>query len=103
MAEQKKQNLSDPMVRKRFVTYKEATELKAKVEELAYKLANQLVKEDFRVTSGFGLGIGSSVINGVLDEIYSSRYKHTSEHLCLRPFPQGIVDVEERKAKGNKV
>ena len=75
---------------------------KAKVEELAYKLANQLVKEDFRVTSGFGLGIGSSVINGVLDEIYSSRYKHTSEHLCLRPFPQGIVDVEERKAKWKK-
>lgn len=75
---------------------------KAKVEELAYKLANQLVKEDFRVTSGFGLGIGSSVINGVLDEIYSSRYKHTSEHLCLRPFPQGIVDAEERKAKWKK-
>lgn len=27
MTEQKKQNLSDPNVRKRFVTYKEATEL----------------------------------------------------------------------------
>lgn len=75
---------------------------KSKVEELAYKLANQLVKEEFRVTSGFGLGIGSSVINGALDEIYSSRYKHISEHLCLRPFPQGIVDVEERKSKWMK-
>lgn len=72
---------------------------KSKVEKLAYKLANQLVKEEFRVTSGFGLGIGSSVINGALDEIYSSKYRHISEHLCLHPFPQGIVDVEERKAK----
>ncbi len=72
---------------------------KAKIEELAYKLANQLVREEFRVTSGFGLGIGSSVINGALDEIYSSKYKHMSEHLCLRPFPQGIVDAEERKSK----
>lgn len=27
MSEQKKQNLADPSVRKRFVTYKEATEL----------------------------------------------------------------------------
>lgn len=75
---------------------------KTKVEALAYKLANQLVKEDFRVTSGFGLGIGSSVINGALDEIYSSKYKHISEHLCLRPFPQGIIDAEERKLKWKK-
>lgn len=65
---------------------------KSKVEALAYKLANQLVKEEFRVTSGFGLGIGSSVINGALDEIYSSSCKRISDYLCLRPFPQGIVD-----------
>ena len=75
---------------------------KARVDELAYKLANALVKAEFRITSGFGLGIGSSVINGALDEIYSSKYKHMDEHLCLRPFPQGISDVEERKAKWKK-
>lgn len=75
---------------------------KTKVEELAYKLANKLVKEEFRVTSGFGLGIGSSIINGALDEIYESKYKHISEHLCLRPFPQGIADAEERKSKWKK-
>ena len=75
---------------------------KEQVEELAYKLANALVKEEFRVTSGFGLGIGSSVINGALDEIYSNKYKHMDEHLCLRPFPQGISDEEDRKAKWMK-
>lgn len=75
---------------------------KSKVEALAYKLANQLVKKEFRVTSGFGLGIGSSVINGALDEIYSSSCKRISDYLCLRPFPQGIVDVEERKSKWTK-
>lgn len=75
---------------------------KTKVEELAYKLANQLIKAEFKVTSGFGLGIGSSVINGALDEIYNHRFKHMDEHLCLRPFPQGIDDVSERKAKWRK-
>lgn len=75
---------------------------KTRVDELAYKLANQLVKEEFRVTSGFGLGIGSSVINGALDEIYSNRFKHMDEHLCLRPFPQGIANAEERKSKWKK-
>lgn len=70
-----------------------------KVDELAYKLAQQLVKEEFRITSGFGLGIGSSVINGALDEINNSKFRHISEHLCLRPFPQGISDAVERKSK----
>lgn len=75
---------------------------KTRVDELAYKLSNQLVKEEFRVTCGFGLGIGSSVINGALDEIYSSRFKHMDEHLCLRPFPQEIADADERKSKWKK-
>lgn len=75
---------------------------KTEIEELAYKLANKLVKEGFRVTSGFGLGIGSSVINGALDEIYNSRYKQISDHLCMRPFPQGISDVEVRNEKWKK-
>lgn len=70
---------------------------KDKAEELARKVAESLVKNDFKVTSGFGLGIGSSVINGALAEIYRSKYKHTDEYLCLRPFPQGIKDVTERQ------
>lgn len=70
---------------------------KDKAEELARKIAESLVKNNFKITSGFGLGIGSSVINGALDEIYRSKYKHTDEYLCLRPFPQGIKDVTERQ------
>lgn len=72
---------------------------KEKAEELAYKLSNQLVKQGYRVTSGFGLGIGSSVINGALDEINRNKYNHVDEHLCLRPFPQNIVDPDERAKK----
>lgn len=72
---------------------------KEKAEELAYKLSNQLVKENFKVTSGFGLGIGSSVINGALDEIHKNKYNHIDEHLCLRPFPQNILDPDEREKK----
>lgn len=75
---------------------------KEKIEKLAYELSNRLVKEEFKVTSGFGLGIGSSVINGALDEIYNNKYKQISEYLCLRPFPQGIKDENERKLKWEK-
>lgn len=53
MSEQKKQNLADPSVRKRFVTYKEATELysmgltriqeHAKVAGATYKMGNKVL------------------------------------------------------------
>lgn len=70
---------------------------KDKAEELARKIAESLVKNNFKVVSGFGVGIGSSIINGALSEIYRSKYKHTDEYLCLRPFPQGIKDEKERR------
>lgn len=69
---------------------------KNSAEELAGKLAGALVHEGCRVTSGFGLGIGSAVINGALDVIYSEKFRHIDEHLCLRPFPQNISDSTVR-------
>lgn len=68
-----------------------------KAEELAGGISRALVKEDFKVTSGFGLGIGSAVINGALAEIYQNKFKHTEEYLCLRPFPQGTKDAIKRQ------
>lgn len=68
-------------------------------EDLAGKLAGALVHEDCRIYSGFGLGIGSAVINGALDIIYNEKFRHVDEHLCLRPFPQNIYDPVERAAR----
>lgn len=72
---------------------------KAKAEEFASKLAGDLVRDNCRITAGFGQGIGSSVVNGALDVIYSKKYRHVDEHLCLRPFPQNIVDPDEREKR----
>lgn len=66
-------------------------------ESFAFSLSQRLVNEEYKIISGFGLGIGSAVINGALEEVYHSKYKHVDEHLCLRPFPQGITDTEARK------
>lgn len=75
---------------------------KEKAEELAGKLARALVHGDCRITSGFGLGIGSAVVNGALDIIYAEKYRHVDEHLCLRPFPQNISDPIERAERWKK-
>jgi hypothetical protein len=72
------------------------------VNNLCYRLSKELVKEDYKVISGFGLGIGSSIINGALDEIYKSKYKHVNEHLSLYPFPQvgdGKISLPEMWSK----
>lgn len=60
------------------------------VTKFTHNLSKALVKNNFRITSGFGSGIGSTIINGALDEIMTSKYKHMDEHLQLRPFPQLI-------------
>ncbi|MPM91367.1 hypothetical protein SDC9_138495 [bioreactor metagenome] len=60
------------------------------VNFFTHSLAKELVKNNYQIISGFGLGIGSTIINGALEEIMESKYKHVNEHLCLRPFPQII-------------
>ena len=59
-----------------------------KVNQFCYNLSRSLVSKNYKIISGFGLGVGSSVINGALDEIYKTKYRHVSEHLGLFPFPQ---------------
>ena len=56
--------------------------------QFVYKLSKDLVKSDFRIVSGFGIGIGSSVIIGALDHVYMSDRGKAEDHLILRPFPQ---------------
>ena len=41
-----------------------------------------------RVVTGFGLGIGSSVISGVLEETFQNPKAKVEDQLVLRPFPQ---------------
>lgn len=62
-------------------------------EEFMHKLSKRLVKEGYNIISGFGLGVGSFVINGVLDEVYS-KGNYIEDRLIMRPFPQ--------KSSGNR-
>ena len=50
----------------------------------------------------FGLGVGSSVIIGALQEIYMHQKSVNEDRLLLRPFPQGIEDVNTRQSLWKK-
>ena len=62
---------------------------------LPYKLS----EKGYKIISGFGLGIGSSVINGVLSFAYSTNKRHLDDYLIFRPFPQNISNDVDRKEK----
>ena len=69
-----------------------------KFSNFLFKLGRSLVEKGYKIVSGFGLGVGSLIVNGALEEIMSSKYKHLDDYLSLRPFPQiavGSVTREE--------
>ena len=65
-------------------------------------LSRQLIEQNFNIISGFGLGVGNSVIIGALQEIYMHKKTFHKNRLLLRPFPQGIVDDTTRQTLWKK-
>ena len=57
-------------------------------ERFVFELSKEISKQKFRVISGFGLGVGSAVITGVLEQTIMNGGRLDSEQLVLRPFPQ---------------
>ena len=70
--------------------------------ELINILSQQLIAQDFNIISGFGLGVGSAVITGALQEIYMNKKRVNEDRLLLRPFPQGIIDDSTRQTLWKK-
>ena len=78
------------------VEYGDFTPLEA--QNFIHLLSKELIKKNFNVVNGFGLGVGSAVINGALDAVYSEPKKYSENQLILKPFPQfpsGRKELEE--------
>lgn len=58
------------------------------VEEFLSSLAQEILKLGYRIITGFGLGIGSSIISGSIKYLTEQRLKIDEDYLVLRPFPQ---------------
>lgn len=67
--------------------------------KFVFEMAKRLAASGNKIVSGFGRGIGSSVINGVLSHVYSTTGRLLDNHIVLRPFPQNIIDITERRKK----
>lgn len=69
---------------------------KDKIEELASLLSYILSAKGYKIISGFGLGIGSAVVNGALNYVYEEQNRKIDDSLAVHPFPQNIIDSNDR-------
>lgn len=60
-------------------------------------LSQALVEKKYRIVTGFGLGVGPSVIAGALDPILRDKRRYRQTQLVARPFPIAISDPRERR------
>lgn len=68
---------------------------KSNAEEFMFSLSNGLVKKDYKIITGYGLGVGTYIVSGALEEIYSNKFGRIESYLTTRPFPfihKGEVD-----------
>ncbi len=61
---------------------------KKRATELLHDLSKTLSNNSYKILTGFGWGVGSAVINGVLDNMESERNQNIDNYLIMRPFPQ---------------
>lgn len=66
------------------------------VDQLARQLGAEIIQQECNLISGFGLGIGGSVIVGALERLYREEKRDLSKRLTLRPFPQDFNSDAER-------
>lgn len=53
------------------------------------ELSARIIKSGYRIVTGYGLGVGSLVIAGALEEIYKDEDGVVDDQIIMRPFPIG--------------
>lgn len=56
--------------------------------DFCQELGRRIVTEGYDLANGFGLGVGSPVIGGAIEELYRANATSLERRLLLRPFPQ---------------
>lgn len=61
------------------------------VLQFVHQLGTQMVARDFRMVTGLGLGIGSTLLDGALQQIYRVQRTSLRDQVIIRPFPQSAA------------
>lgn len=66
------------------------------------KLSFELVKNGYKVVNGYGLGLGTYVINGITEYCYDHRNIKIEDSLKLMPFPLSAINSEQLRTTWEK-
>jgi hypothetical protein len=61
---------------------------RAEAEGFLHRLSHQIASKKNQIITGFGLGVGSAVINGALAYLNEAGKTISDEEIVMRPFPQ---------------
>ncbi len=69
-----------------------------------HNLTKNILSNKCKIVTGKGKKVGDIVIDGALDYMFSTKYRHFDEYIKMRPFPlecvrEGISEEEKEKAK----
>lgn len=56
--------------------------------KFVHQVGGQLINHDYRFVTGLGLGIGSTLLDGALQQIYRVQRRTLRDQVVIRPFPQ---------------
>lgn len=76
-----------------------------RLEGLARLIGSEIIRRNYNLTSGFGLGIGGAVIIGAMEALYEQEKGRQEGRTNLRPFPQvapGTMTKQEFNTKYRK-
>lgn len=71
-------------------------------KDLIRKLSFELVKNGYKVVNGYGLGLGTYVINGITEYCYDHRNIKIEDSLKLMPFPLSAINSEQLRTTWEK-
>lgn len=67
-----------------------------RLEQFARELGYRLITENFRLVSGFGLGLGEQCVLGSLGALYETVQGHDNDRVIVRPFPRARVASDQQ-------
>jgi hypothetical protein len=71
----------------------------AQAQALLQELPARLIAAGFGIVSGFGKGVGSYVVNGILTQLEKEGTQQLDDRIVLRPFPISVPDLTVRKQR----
>lgn len=58
------------------------------------ELSKRIISKNYRIVTGYGLGVGSIVIAGALEQIYQEKDGVVKDQIIMRPFPVGADNTK---------